>query len=110
VTLAMDDFGTGYSSLSYLQRFPLDALKIDRSFVSDLEHKKDNAAICSTIIVMAHNLGLQVIAEGVETRAQYDYLRDHDCDQVQGYFISKPMSAADLERKILKSDLTFQVG
>jgi len=110
VTLAMDDFGTGYSSLSYLQRFPLDALKIDRSFVSDLEHKKGNAAICSTIIAMAHNLGLKVIAEGVETRAQFDYLRDHDCDEVQGYLISKPMSADDLERKILKSDLAFQVG
>jgi diguanylate cyclase (GGDEF)-like protein len=110
VTLAMDDFGTGYSSLSYLQRFPLDALKIDRSFVSDLEFKKGNAAICSTIIAMAHNLGLKVIAEGVETRAQYDYLRDQNCDQVQGYLISKPMSAEDLERKILKTDLTFQVG
>jgi len=107
VTLAMDDFGTGYSSLSYLQRFPLDALKIDRSFVSDLEYNKDNAAICSTIITMAHNLELEVVAEGVETQAQFDYLQEQGCDQVQGYFISKPVPAAELERSLLRGDRKF---
>ena len=72
ISLAMDDFGTGYSSLSYIQRFPLDVLKIDRSFVKDLELNKDNAVICNTIIAMAHNLGFQVIAEGVETEWQFE--------------------------------------
>jgi len=101
ISLAMDDFGTGYSSLSYIQRFPLDVLKIDRSFVKDLEFNKDNAVICNTIIAMAHNLGLKVIAEGVETQAQFDYLRDHGCDQIQGFFFSKPLPAEQLEEKLL---------
>ncbi len=98
VSLAMDDFGTGYSSLSYLTRFPLDVLKIDRSFVIDLENNNDNAVICNTIIAMAHNLGLEVIAEGVETQVQFDYLRNQGCDQVQGFLFSKPVSAAEIER------------
>jgi len=97
ISLAMDDFGTGYSSLSYLQRFPLDVLKIDRSFVSDLEVNKDNAVICNTIIAMAHNLGLRVIAEGVENVAQLEYLREQGCDQIQGFYFSKPLPAARLE-------------
>lgn len=101
ISLAMDDFGTGYSSLSYIQRFPLDVLKIDRSFVKDLEFNKDNAVICNTIIAMAHNLGLRVIAEGVETQGQFDYLRDHGCDQIQGFLFSKPLPAEELEEKLL---------
>jgi diguanylate cyclase (GGDEF)-like protein len=101
ISLAMDDFGTGYSSLSYIQRFPLDVLKIDRSFVKDLEFNNDNAVICNTIIAMAHNLGLQVIAEGVETEAQFEYLREHGCDQIQGFLFSKPLPAEQLEEKLL---------
>jgi EAL domain-containing protein (putative c-di-GMP-specific phosphodiesterase class I) len=101
ISLAMDDFGTGYSSLSYIQRFPLDVLKIDRSFVKDLEFNNDNAVICNTIIAMAHNLGLQVIAEGVETQEQFEYLRDHGCDQIQGFLFSKPLPAWQLEEKLL---------
>lgn len=101
VSLAMDDFGTGYSSLSYLKRLPLNTLKIDRSFVSELENNGDDAAICAAIIAMAHSLDLRVVAEGVESRAQLDYLREQNCDEIQGFFISKPIPAADIESRFL---------
>jgi EAL domain-containing protein (putative c-di-GMP-specific phosphodiesterase class I) len=101
IGLAMDDFGTGYSSLSYLKRLPIDAVKIDRAFVADLEQDRDDAAICTTIIAMAHALGLQVIAEGVETEGQMEFLQAQGCDQIQGYLISKPVTASELEREFL---------
>jgi diguanylate cyclase (GGDEF)-like protein/PAS domain S-box-containing protein len=88
VQLCIDDFGTGYSSLSYLKRFPIDQLKIDRSFVSGIPGDEDDAAIATAIIAMAHNLKLRVIAEGVETIAQLEYLRTHDCDGMQGDYFS----------------------
>jgi len=100
-SLAMDDFGTGYSSLSYLNRLPVDTLKIDRSFVMDLETNRENAAICAAIIAMAHALNLLVVAEGVETEAQKEYLREQKCDQIQGYLISKPLPAETLENAFL---------
>jgi EAL domain-containing protein (putative c-di-GMP-specific phosphodiesterase class I) len=98
VTLSIDDFGTGYSSLGYLRQFPVDALKIDRSFVKDLHTSDDDAAICAAIIAMARELKLKVIAEGVANTEQLEFLRKHRCDQVQGYLISKPIPVADLER------------
>jgi diguanylate cyclase (GGDEF)-like protein/PAS domain S-box-containing protein len=96
LTLSIDDFGTGYSSLGYLRQFPVDALKIDRSFVKDLPTSSDAAAICAAIIAMARELKLKVIAEGVETDAQLELLRNYRCDQAQGYLISKPISASEL--------------
>jgi diguanylate cyclase (GGDEF)-like protein/PAS domain S-box-containing protein len=97
VTLSVDDFGTGYSSLAYLKRFPLDALKIDRTFIKDIVTDPDDAAITLAIIGLAHSLKLKVIAEGVETKAQLDLLAQHSCDQMQGYYFSRPVAPAELE-------------
>lgn len=97
VMLSLDDFGTGYSSLAQIRRFPLDILKIDRSFLSQGTPQRGDAAIVHTIIELAHNLGLTALAEGVETEEQADFLRRQGCDIIQGYLISRPMPAAKFE-------------
>jgi len=95
IRIAIDDFGTGYSSLAYLRRFPLDALKIDRSFIDELVTNNDDTAITLAIISMAKSLRLQVIAEGVETEQQLNFLKQNNCDDIQGYYFSKPISAKE---------------
>jgi diguanylate cyclase (GGDEF)-like protein len=103
VQVSIDDFGTGYSSLAYLRRFPINKLKIDIAFIRDITTNPDDATIALTIIRMAHALNLQVIAEGVETAEQLAYLRHHHCDQMQGYYFSRPLAVPELER-ILRDD------
>jgi diguanylate cyclase (GGDEF)-like protein len=95
ISVSIDDFGTGYSSLGYLKRFPIDNVKIDRSFIKDLPHDTDDAAITRAVIAMAQSLRIRVIAEGVETREQLQFLRDHDCNECQGYFLSRPLPASN---------------
>ena len=97
VQVAIDDFGTGYSSLSSLKRFPVDRLKVDRSFVEHIAIDTDDAAIVRTIIALGRNLGLKVVAEGVETAEQLQFLRDHACDEVQGYYFSRPIASQSFE-------------
>jgi diguanylate cyclase (GGDEF)-like protein len=97
VRLSIDDFGTGYSSLAYLNRFPIDTVKIDRSFIRNVPDSHSDTQITSAVIALGHSLGLTVIAEGAETQGQIDFLRKEGCDEVQGYFFSRPIPAADVE-------------
>lgn len=97
ITIAVDDFGTGYSSLSYIAKLPIDVLKIDRSFITEMNNSANEMAIVSTIIALAHGLQLKVVAEGVETTEQMNLLKLLRCDQMQGYIFSKPVSAEAVE-------------
>ena len=98
LTISLDDFGTGYSSLAYLKRFPLDAVKVDRSFVQDITADSDDASITRAVITMAHNLKLKVVAEGVETPEQLALLISHQCDMIQGYFFSWPLPPSEMQQ------------
>jgi diguanylate cyclase (GGDEF)-like protein/PAS domain S-box-containing protein len=98
VQLSIDDFGTGYSSLAALKRFPVARLKIDKSFIDDLPHDEDGKAVARAIISLGHNLNLRVVAEGVETQAQADFLRANNCDEMQGYYVGKPIAASEINK------------
>jgi EAL domain-containing protein (putative c-di-GMP-specific phosphodiesterase class I) len=96
VQLAIDDFGTGYSSLSYLKRFPIDRLKVDKTFIQEITNNAEDAAITKAVIAMANNMQLRVIAEGVETVDQLSYLKDEQCHEIQGYYLSRPLHANEV--------------
>nr|WP_229035794.1 EAL domain-containing protein [Heyndrickxia coagulans] len=100
LTISVDDFGTGYSSLNYLKKFPVDILKIDQSFVRELENSQKDAAITKTIIHLAHQLGLEVVAEGVEEQGQVEFLQSARCQKAQGYFFSRPVPAEEVEKQL----------
>jgi len=113
VSISLDDFGTGYSSLSYLREFPIDTLKIDRSFIKEISENNKEAKLVMAIISMAHSLDLKVVAEGVELKYQYDFLKEKNCDIIQGYYISKPVPKEELVNRFslnnYKKDLLLQV-
>lgn len=106
IHLAIDDFGTGYSSLAYLKRFPIDVLKVDRSFVKDIPEDKTDMAITSAVIAMAHKLSMRVVAEGIETQEQMDFLRENNCDDGQGYLLSRPLTLPQLHHFLVSKQKT----
>jgi EAL domain-containing protein (putative c-di-GMP-specific phosphodiesterase class I) len=108
IQISLDDFGTGYSSLGYLHQFPFDILKIDRCFITNIDKNPKNAVITKSIIEMAHQLDLKVIAEGIETEAELNFLVEHQCDEVQGYIFARPLPKEEFE-KLLFSKQSFPI-
>jgi len=107
ISIALDDFGTGFSSLSYLTRFPIDTLKIDRCFVQEITRESDKAAIVDAVTSLSHRLQLKVIAEGVETEAEWRLVEELHCDEVQGYFVCRPLSVGAMEVWLSEQKTTY---
>jgi EAL domain-containing protein (putative c-di-GMP-specific phosphodiesterase class I) len=103
IAVAVDDFGTGQSSLTYLKQFPVDTVKVDRSFVIDVTRKRSDQSIVSAVLLVANQLGLRTVAEGVETDEQCDFLAEHGCEEIQGYLISRPLAPAVLQQRFLQA-------
>jgi EAL domain-containing protein (putative c-di-GMP-specific phosphodiesterase class I) len=108
ISLSIDDFGTGYSSFNYLKQMPVHTLKLDREFIVNIDDDKGDQAVVDGMIVMAHNLGLKVVAEGIETQPQYDFLEKRKCDLIQGYLVSKPLTQEDFENKYVFEAVSAQ--
>ena len=108
IHLSLDDFGTGYSSLAYLKKFPLNTLKIDKAFVDDIEVSEQGRNMVATIVTIAHNLGMQVVAEGVENNNQLNFLAGLGCEQLQGYLYSKPLAENEFQKYLLSHQITDQ--
>ena len=104
VRIAVDDFGTGFSSMEHLRRFPVDLIKVDRSFTQTVEHDNRDAAITAHLASLAHALGLQAVAEGIETHGQLELVQELGCDLVQGYLYARPMAAGDVTRMLLERE------
>ena len=102
------DFGTGYTSISHLKQFPINVIKIDQSFIKELPASHNDASITTAIITLAHSLNIKVVAEGVETAKQLQFLIDHDCDMVQGYYFSQPVTEADIVSQLTKAKTTVK--
>ncbi|MBU3145317.1 EAL domain-containing protein [Clostridium sp. CF012] len=102
IKISMDDFGTGYSSLSYINKLPIDTIKIDRSLIINLKDSSKNKVIIKAMVVMAHSLGIKVVAEGIETDTEFELLKELQCDSIQGYLIGKPMTSANFREKFIK--------
>jgi EAL domain-containing protein (putative c-di-GMP-specific phosphodiesterase class I) len=110
VSVAIDDFGTGYASMSYLLRLPFSKVKIDREFVSHVDTRRGEQAICSAVIALGHGLGLRVLAEGVERREELQYLAERGCDQFQGYYFSQPVSAWAIQETLSDIEMRIAAG
>jgi EAL domain-containing protein (putative c-di-GMP-specific phosphodiesterase class I) len=106
IPISIDDFGTGYTSISYLKQFPINTLKIDQHFIRGINNNKDDMAIISAVIALGHNLGLEIVAEGVETQDQMEYLIEHHCDILQGYYLSRPLPENKITLQFSKNGKT----
>jgi len=102
ISIAVDDFGTGYSTLNYLQKLPVDIIKIDQQFIRDIPFSPEDKTLVKAVIAMAHSMGLDVVAEGVETEEQAEFLRKHSCEELQGYLFSRPLPAKEFEALLMK--------
>jgi EAL domain-containing protein (putative c-di-GMP-specific phosphodiesterase class I) len=110
ISISIDDFGTGYSSLYYLKTFPIGTLKIDRSFVRDITEDESDAKIVETVVLMARNMGIDVVAEGVETREQLDLLASFGCAKIQGFYYSRPLPLEEIIEYLLREDADCAIG